>query len=210
MLFIAGGIGITPLLPMVRQAAALGLDWRLVYCGRSADTMPFAGQISGIDPARVELCLSSRADGLGERPDCEELIRRAPYGAAVYCCGPPGMIDGLRKAADRAGSAIRAFHFERFTAAPIVDGRAFEVELRRTGSLLTVPPDRSVLDVLRGYDRATPYSCRQGFCGTCLQRVLGGEVEHRDRRLTDADRANGDMLVCVSRAPEGERLVLDL
>jgi ferredoxin len=120
------------------------------------------------------------------------------------------MIDGVRAAAERAGTAIRAFHFERFTAAPIVDGRAFEIELRHTGKVLAVPPDRSVLDVLRAHEPATPYSCRQGFCGTCAQRVLDGQIEHRDRRLTDAERAHGDMLVCVSRAPEGERLVLDL
>jgi ferredoxin len=76
--------------------------------------------------------------------------------------------------------------------------------------VLGVPPDRSVLDVLRDIVPATPYSCRQGFCGLCRQRVLSGQVEHRDRRLTGTERADGDMLVCVSRAPEGERLVLDL
>jgi ferredoxin-NADP reductase len=206
VIFIAGGIGITPLLPMSVQAAARNLDWRLVYCGRSEDTMPFAGRLAALDPARTEL----HTDDVGGVPDCADLIRRAPHGAAVYCCGPPAMIDGVRAAVDRAGAAISAFHFERFTAAPITDGRAFEIELRRTGEVLAVPPDRSVLDVLRGHEPATPYSCRQGFCGTCLQRVVRGTVEHRDRRLTDAERAHGDMLVCVSRAPEGERLVLDL
>jgi ferredoxin-NADP reductase len=206
VLFIAGGIGITPLLPMAVQAAAWNLDWRLVCCGRGKDTMPFAAQLAALDPARTEL----HTDDVGGVPDCADLIRRAPDGAAVYCCGPPAMIDGVRAAADRAGAAIRAFHFERFTAAPIVDGRAFEIELRRTGKVLAVPPDRSVLDVLRDCEAATPYSCRQGFCGTCQQRVLRGTVEHRDRRLTDAERASGGMLVCVSRAPEGERVVLDL
>ena len=206
VLLIAGGIGITPLLPMSIQAAARKLDWRLIYCGRSEDTMPFAGHLAALDPGRTEL----RSDDSGGLPDCADLIRQAPPAAAVYCCGPPAMIDGVRTAAERAGTAIRAFHFERFTAAPIVDGRAFEIQLRRTGKVLAVPPDRSLLDVLRGHEAATPYSCRQGFCGTCVQRVLHGQVEHRDRRLTDAERAHGDMLICVSRAPEGERLVLDL
>jgi ferredoxin-NADP reductase len=211
VLFIAGGIGITPLLPMVRQAAAVGLDWRLVYAGRSRSCMPFWEQVAGIGAARTEIWADDE-DGV---PDCASLLSRAPAGAAVYCCGPPGMLDGVRRAvtatgARHAAGPVRACHFERFTAAPIVDGHAFTVELRRDGTVLTVPPDRSALDVLRDHDPMTPYSCRQGFCGLCRQRVLRGQVEHRDLRLTDAERAAGDMLVCVSRASEGERLVLDL
>jgi ferredoxin len=195
LLFIAGGIGITPLLPMVREAASLGLDWRLAYRGRGTDTMPFADQVRAIDPARVELL-----GGPGHR--VADLIRRAPKGAAVYCCGPPSMIDEARSC------ATGALHFERFTAAPITGGAPFTIEAR--GQILDVPADRSILDVLLDVDRATPYSCRQGFCGTCRQRVLRGTVEHRDRHLTDAERTAGDALVCVSRAAAGERLVLDL
>jgi ferredoxin-NADP reductase len=204
VLFIAGGIGITPILPMAREAAARNLDWRLVYTGRTLASMPFKDEVAALGPARTEIL----ADDESGVPDCADLIRRAPGGAAVYCCGPPSMLGGVRAAADAA--AVRAFHFERFTAPPIVGGRPFEVELRHTGTVLGVPPDRSVLDVLRDILPAAPYSCKQGFCGLCRQRVLSGQVEHRDRRLTAAQRATGDMLVCVSRAPQGERLVLDL
>jgi len=210
VLFIAGGIGITPILPMVREAAARKLNWHLVHTGRSRASLPFADQARSLDPARVEIL---PGDETGP-PDCADLLSRAPKGAAVYCCGPAPMLEGVRAAADQAGGeAIRAFHFERFTAAPIANGQTFELELSRGESaedrtVLTVPPDRSVLDVLRDHDPATPYSCRQGFCGVCRQRVVAGHVEHRDLRLTDQERANGDMLVCVSRAPEGERLVL--
>lgn len=207
VLFLAGGIGITPLLPMVREAAALGLDWRLVYAGRGRACMPFIDAVTAVDPARTEI----RADDETGVPDCTALIERAPHGAAVYCCGPPAMLDGVRAAAAAAGrAAVRAFRFERFTAPPIVAGRAFTLELHRSGAVLEVPADRSALDVLRDHDPMIPYSCRQGFCGLCQQRVLGGRVDHRDLRLTDAERRAGDMLVCVSRAPEGERLVLDL
>ena len=207
VLFLAGGIGITPLLPMVREAAALGLDWRLVYAGRSRACMPFIDAVTAIDRGRTEIL----ADDETGVPDCAALTGRAPHGAAVYCCGPPAMLDGVRAAAAAAGrEAVRAFRFERFTSPPIVDGRAFTLELRRSGAVLDVPPDRSALDVLRDHDPMTPYSCRQGFCGLCQQRVLDGRVDHRDLRLTDAEREAGDMLVCVSRAPEGERLVLDL
>ncbi|HEY1622605.1 MAG TPA: PDR/VanB family oxidoreductase [Streptosporangiaceae bacterium] len=195
LLFIAGGIGITPLLPMVTEAAALGLDWRLVYRGRSADTMPFADQVRAVDPARVELLA-------GPGHNAADLVRRAPQGAAVYCCGPRSMIDEVRSCF--AG----ALHFERFTPAPIADGEPFTVSAR--GKEFAIPSDRSILDVLLDADRSLPYSCRQGFCGTCRQRVLRGTADHRDRQLTDAERASGDVLICVSRAAEGERLVLDL
>lgn len=202
LLFVAGGIGVTPLLPMVREAARQRLDWRLVYCGRSLATMPFATEVRAIDPARVLL----RPDDKHGIPDPAELTGQAPRDAAVYCCGPPPLLDGVRKAADEA----KAFRFERFTAAPILDGHPFEAELSRSGKILQVPADRSLLDVLKDNDPGIPYSCRQGFCGTCRQRVLGGAADHRDRHLTDDERAAGDMLICVSRAPEGERLVLDL
>ena len=204
VLFLAGGIGITPILPMAREAAARNLDWRLVYVGRSLASMPLKDEVAALDPARTEV-LADESHGV---PDCADLIGRAPRGAAVYCCGPPAMLAGVRRAA--AAAAVRAFYFERFTAPPIVDGRAFEIELRHTGTVLAVPPDASVLDVLRDRHPATPYSCRQGFCGLCRQRVLSGRVEHRDGRLTQTQRAAGDMLVCVSRAGEGVRLVLDL
>lgn len=199
VLFIAGGIGITPILPMARAAAARRLDWHLVYAGRSRATMPFLAQVGALEPARIEIL----ADDEAGVPDCAALIGRAPADASVYACGPPPMLDGLRTAADAAG--IRAFHFERFTAPPIVDGREFEIELRREGIVVRVPMDRSALDVLLDHDPGAPYSCRQGFCGLCVQRVLAGRVDHRSARLTGDD----EMLVCVSRAADGERVVLD-
>ena len=206
--FIAGGIGITPILPMVRKAAALGLDWRLVYAGRSRATMPFLAELSEL-AQRADQRVTILADDETGPPDCADLLTHAPAGAAVYVCGPPPMLSALRAAANQRPTEISGFHFERFTAPPIVGGHPFEVELARSGVVLPVPADRSVLDVLRAHDPATPYSCQQGFCGTCARRVRGGEVEHRDQRLTDDERAGGEMLVCVSRAPAGTRLVLD-
>lgn len=217
VLFLAGGIGITPILPMVREAAARRLDWRLVYSGRSRGAMPFLEEIEELAQVGRRLRSDERRvwifadDETGHVPDGADLIRAAPRGAAVYCCGPAPMLAAARGAAQAAGpEAISAFHFERFTPPPIVDGRAFELELSRSGTVLPVPADRSALDALRDHDPSgTPYSCRQGFCGVCKLHVASGEVEHRDLRLTDDERAAGEMLVCVSRAPEGERLVID-
>ncbi|HEV3381445.1 MAG TPA: PDR/VanB family oxidoreductase [Trebonia sp.] len=240
VLFIAGGIGITPILPMAQKAAALGLDWRLVYTGRSRATMPFLAEVGSLDrTGRLDrtghLDRTGRLDRTGQfhgagpeertarrveiltdeetgRPDPAELIGRAPAAAVVYACGPPSLLAGVRGAANAAVSAgtLRGLAYERFTAPPIVDGRPFEVELSRSGTVLPVAADQSLLSVLRARDPATPYSCQQGFCGTCRQRVLSGEVDHRDLRLGGGEHAASDMLVCVSRAPEGERLVLDL
>ncbi|WP_455351144.1 PDR/VanB family oxidoreductase [Streptomyces sp. SYSU K217416] len=203
VLLLAGGIGITPVLPMAREAERLGLDWHLIHCGRSRASMPFAEELAAFGPGRVEI-LPDDEYGV---PDGADLLSRAGNGTAVYCCGPGPMLDSVRRAFD--DSAASALHFERFTAAPITDGRPFELELRSSGEVLRVPADRSALDVLRERDPATPYSCRQGFCGVCTVRVTSGTVDHRDGRLTAREQADGRMRVCVSRAPEGERLVLD-
>lgn len=204
VLFLAGGIGITPLLPMARQARALGLDWRLVHTGRTAASLPFTGELRALDPARVEILTDDR-DG---PPDSAALLARAPHGAAVYCCGPAPMLAAVRQALDASPAA--ALHLERFTAAPVTGGRPFTLRLGTDGPEVDVPADVTALDAARAHRPDLPYSCRQGFCGTCRVRVLAGTPEHRDRRLTPAERADGAFLPCVSRAAEGDPLVLDV
>ncbi|MGK4584277.1 PDR/VanB family oxidoreductase [Kitasatospora sp. HPMI-4] len=204
VLFLAGGIGITPLLPMAREAARLGLDWRLVHTGRTAGSMPFADELRAFDPRRVTLLTDDR-DGA---PTAEALLAHAPAGAAVYCCGPAPMLAAVQRALD--ASPARSLHFERFGAAPVLDGHSFTVRLGAGGPELPIPADRSALDVLREIRPDLPYSCHQGFCGTCRLRLLSGTPQHRDRRLTEEERAAGALLPCVSRAAEGETLVLDL
>ncbi|NEB05816.1 PDR/VanB family oxidoreductase [Streptomyces sp. SID13726] len=184
--FVAGGIGITPILPMLR-ALPDGVEWRLLYCGRERESMPFLAEVERLGGTVVE--------GV---PDLDAL--EVPEGAAVYCCGP----EGLMAAVEARWPGV---HLERF-APRALSGGAFEVELRRSGRTLTVPADSSVLAAVREELPGTAYSCEQGFCGTCQQRVLEGEVEHRDELLTDAERGDS-MLICVSRARSG-RLVLDM
>ncbi|KJS55651.1 ferredoxin [Streptomyces rubellomurinus subsp. indigoferus] len=205
VLLLAGGIGITPLLPMAREAQRHGLDWRLVHVGRSADTLPYGDELRALDPRRVVLRTDDEHGGV---PTGAELLAHAPRGAAVYCCGPAPMLAAVQRALD--GSPAASLHFERFGAAPVTGGRPFAVRLGAVGPTLDVPADRSALDVLREARPDLPYSCHQGFCGTCELRVLAGEPEHRDRRLTAEQRAAGALLPCVSRAAEGETLVLDL
>lgn len=201
-LFIAGGIGITPILPMVKQAAADGAPWQLVYTGRSRASMPFLDELTELDHDRVRIRPYDRYGF----PSGAELLACAPEGSTVYCCGPAPIIAGVRR--DFAASAAVALHYERFTAAPIRDGVAFEVVLQRSNRVLTVPADRSALEVIREAVPDVAFSCQQGFCGTCRTRVLSGEIDHRDRVLLDSERTD-TMTICVSRS-RGGRIALDL
>ncbi|EKT77876.1 phthalate 4,5-dioxygenase [Rhodococcus opacus M213] len=201
-LFVAGGIGITPILAMVRAARELGMDWQFVYSGRSRESMPFLDEIETFDRSRVFI----RPDDEFGLPTAEELLGRAAPGGAVYCCGPTPMLESVRRAFP--GSPATALHFERFGAPPVLDGTEFEVQLVSTGEVLTVPADESALTVIKKTMSGVGYSCQQGFCGTCRVKVLSGTPDHRETRLTDAEQEN-EMLICVSRADRG-RLVLDL
>lgn len=201
MLFVAGGIGITPILSMIRTAEHLGLDWRLLYTGRTRTAMPYVDDLEQRYPEKITV----RTDDEHGIPTAAELLADAPAGGAVYCCGPAPMLDAVRTGFE-ATDAV-ALHLERFGAPPVVDGRDFTVRSARTGEVFPVAADETALDVLRRHRPDLAYSCRQGFCGTCKVRVIAGTPEHRDTRLTPDERAD-HMLVCVSRA-DGP-LVLDL
>jgi ferredoxin-NADP reductase len=203
-LFVAGGIGITPILPMLRSVAVSGADWRLLYGGRSRASMPFLDEIEklGAEGGRVTVV----AEDESGHPDAAAALARTAEGTAVYCCGPEPLMDAVSAALPPG----RTLHLERFTAAAASSAGSgpFEVELRRSGRTVQVTADRSVLAAVREELPHVSYSCEQGFCGTCQQRVLEGEIDHRDELLTDSEREDS-MLICVSRC-RGERLVLDL
>ncbi|WP_054813398.1 PDR/VanB family oxidoreductase [Nocardia arizonensis] len=199
--FVAGGIGITPILPMARLAHRLGLDWSMVYTGRDRDTIPFLREVEGFG-GRVTV----RTDEEHGLPDASALLPGVRRGTAVYCCGPVAMTAVVADAVRDRGIEL---HSERFSPPPIIDGEPFDIEIASTAEVFEVPADRTALDAILDRRPDRPYSCRQGFCRTCAVRVLAGPVDHRDRVLTDAERDAGDMLVCVSRSAGG-RLVLDL
>ncbi|SPX88023.1 PDR/VanB family oxidoreductase [Mycobacteroides abscessus] len=200
--FIAGGIGITPILPMLDYAERRTIGWSLIYAGRSRESMPFLNEL-----ARYGDRVSIHCDDVDGPPTPLQLAGQLEEIDALYCCGPPSLIHAM--AAALTDYPAIEFHFERFGTPPIVDGRTFDVELARTGEILHVPPHLSVLDVVRVARPNIPYACKQGFCGTCRTRLLSGEPDHRDHRLTPSQRQNGDILICVSRADSG-RLILDL
>ncbi|MEU3020164.1 PDR/VanB family oxidoreductase [Nocardiopsis sp. NPDC007018] len=201
-LFVAGGIGITPILPMVRAAHAAGRPFRFVYSGRNRESMPFLDELpAASDHADVLV----RPDDEYGRPDAAELLDGIAPGTAVYVCGPAPLIAALRGRVPPASP----FFSERFSPPTVSDGRRFEVRLGPDGPVVTVPEDESALDAVLRVRPETAYSCRQGFCGTCRVGLLSGTPDDRDRPTGGSPRGTGFAL-CVSRADEGERLVLDL
>ncbi|WP_326553317.1 PDR/VanB family oxidoreductase [Micromonospora sp. NBC_01813] len=204
-LFIAGGIGITPIRPMIDAVDAAGSDWQLVYGGRSRATMAFADALREKYGDRVSLCPQDETGLL----DLTVLSTR-PGRGLVYCCGPEPLIEAVRQRCQQwpAGS----LHVERFTPAAEVGGAetAVEVELALSGRTVTVPPGVSILQAVEQAGVQVLSSCREGTCGTCETTVLDGVPEHRDSLLTAEEQAVGDtMLICVSRS-RTPRLVLEL
>lgn len=201
--FIAGGIGITPILPMLGMAQRLGVDWSMIYVGRSMDSIPFIDEVR-----RFGDRITVRTDDVSGLPAADDLLGECPDGTTVYACGPADMLSSVRQRLIGRGGV--ELHFERFAAAPVVDGEPFTVMVRSSQTEIAVAADETLLAALQRAGVSAPYSCQQGFCGTCRTRVLGGVVQHRDTLLTDPERDSGMMLTCISRAAAGERLTLDL
>lgn len=206
--FIAGGIGITPVLPMVRDAAERGVSWRLVYLGRSRESMAFLEEIQALG-GNVEI----HADDESGLYPLADLLGGLEAGTHVYACGPGPLLNVLQSFADGWDDASR-FHCERFAASDQAAAKpsgesSFVVELT-DGTEVPVGQDETILQALENAGINQPNSCREGICGTCETGVLGGEIDHRDSLLSDDEReAGGTMMICVSRC-KGKRLLLDL
>jgi len=206
-IFIAGGIGITPILPMVALAEERGANWRLVYGGRTRASMAFRDELREAYGKRVVIRPQDEFGLL----NLKSLLGRRRRRTAIYCCGPEPLLNAVESAA--AHWPDDALHVERF--APKASGgggadEAFEVELALTGETVSIPADVSLLDAMEDAGVSIMSSCEEGVCGTCEVAVLSGTIDHRDSILTERERVAGDkMMACVSRA-RGSRLVLDL
>ncbi|POR52837.1 cytochrome P450 [Paraburkholderia eburnea] len=205
-IFIAGGIGITPISAMARRARELGIDYELHYSGRSRATMAFIDELAQQHGERLYLYVSDE----GTRNDLDAL--QVDAHTRVYACGPARLLDALQAASEAwPEDALRVEHF----AASVgqldpANEHAFEVELKDSGLVLTVAPDQTVLDALRRANIDVQSDCEEGLCGSCEVRVLAGQIDHRDVVLTRAEReTQSRMMTCCSRA-KGARLVLEL
>ena len=211
-LLLAGGIGVTPLLPMARELTARGLPWRLLLGARDRSRLVYAEELVALGGDRVRLVPQNEA-GL---PDLAAELAATPPTHAVYACGPQPMLDAVTTLC-RTADPVRSPHLERFTAAAdaIPDqldatSGEFEVVLSRSGLRLTVPADRTVLDVIREKLPDVPYSCEEGYCGTCETPVTAGVPDHRDTVIDQSERPTATtMMICVSRC-DSPVLELDL
>lgn len=200
--FIAGGIGITPILSMIRWCISNNRSWSLLYCARSRLRAAFYEELLAF-PSAVRFHFDDEAQG--HPADVAVALADPRAGEHVYCCGP----QPLMRAVEAAGSnrPPGSLHFEWFAAAPDAaqvassPAAGFDVLIRSSGARLHVRPDQSILQALEENGISVPYACREGMCRTCETRLCGGEAEHRDFVLSDEEqRAQRSLMVCVSRA----------
>lgn len=202
--FIAGGIGITPIMSMIRHLKATGGRFKLYYCTRSPAHAAFLYEL--IRPEfRGQVTIHHDAGEANKAFDLWPVLER-PTGQHVYCCGPRGMMETVR---DMTGHwPASAVHFEAFSEPErqTRSDRAFRVKLARSGSIVEVPVGATILEALRAAGHAVSSSCESGTCGTCKTRLLGGAPDHRDLVLAEHERAD-HVIVCVSRALSDELLI---
>lgn len=208
---VAGGIGITPFVAMARRLAAIGRPWTLYLCARTPERAAFLPELLALRQGRV-VPVYDGMPGVASL-NLAEVVRQAPAGTHFYCCGPAALMRAFNEAT--RGLEPHRVHTEWF-AAPLDSGQApvpsagFDVKLQRSAKVLHVAESETLLEVLERHGVPIASSCRDGICGTCEVRVLGGTPEHRDLVLSQAEQARGDrMLACVSRC-RGAELVLDL
>lgn len=207
-IFVAGGIGITPIVPMVAAAEAAGAQWRLVYGGRTRASMAFVAELVHRYGDKVEI---RPQDETGLLP-LGDILGAPDVDTLIYCCGPEALLNAVE---DRSRGRWHpgTLHVERFAPKEIgepVLHEAFEVELAVSGLVLMVPPEKSILQVVEEAGVHVLSSCTEGTCGTCETAVLEGVPDHRDSLLTDEERAANDtMMICVSRSCT-PRLVVEL
>jgi len=208
--FVAGGIGITPLLAMAREASRGGTPWRLVHGGKRRTAMAFGTELGELAGPAGEVRFHPQ-DEHGHI-DLDAALDGLDDGTLVYCCGPEPLLAAVEAHCAERGAADR-LRVERFAAPPAepaADDGAFDVELRRTGGTVRVEPGTSVLEAVEAAGVSVPSSCRDGICGTCETRVLEGTPDHRDFLLSETEQAAGaTMMICVSRCASGS-LALDL
>ncbi len=203
---IAGGIGITPMAAMASRLAGLGRSFAFHYAVRDRSRAAFLDRVRDLAPA-FALHVDAEA---GAPLDIAAIVAAAPEGAHFYCCGPLPMLAAFE--ASTAGVPPERVHLEYFKAKPVeaAQSTGFEVEIAGTGRVLSVPADRSIVEVLEGAGLKTSASCHEGICGSCEVKVVSGEPDHRDQVLTAAEKsANKTMMICVSRS-KSPRLVIEL
>lgn len=206
-IFIAGGIGITPILPMIEAAEAAGATWKLAYGGRTRSSMAFLERLA----AWSNHVSIQPFDEVG-LIDLASLLDQPAPDMVIYACGPEPLLEAIEARCQSWPHG--ALHVERFSAKPLEPASftgAFEVELAGDGRVFTVLPDQSIMEVLEDAGIDVLCSCREGVCGSCETPLVAGSADHRDSVLSDDEKARNDrIMICVSRSRTGDRLLLGL
>jgi ferredoxin-NADP reductase len=210
-LFIAGGIGITPIMSMLSEVQRRGEQFHLFYCARTPERAAFLDRLKPlIERGLVSLHFDDGDPAKGL--DLISTLTKRSDNTHLYYCGPGRFMDAIEAASAHWPAGTR--HCERFAASDPAPRDAqecavpFELELRRSRKTFNVQADESIVDVLRAHGVEVDTSCCEGYCGTCMTRYLEGEPLHRDTVLDEEDREEF-VMICCSRSKSG-KLVLDL
>lgn len=208
VVLIAGGVGITPILAMLRRLNRVQRPWQLHYAARSPQLAAFAEEVQGLAGAHGTVALHLGGAG-GERLSLQRILDEAPPDVQLYCCGPARMIDEF--AVLCAGRPAARVHVERFAAASsAATGGGFELVLQRSVRRLAVASGKTILDTLLDHGVDVQYACTAGVCGTCRTRVMAGLPDHRDDYLSDEEKARNDSIMVCCSGSRSATLVLDL
>ena len=205
-LFIAGGIGITPIMAMIREVRAQNKRFRLFYCTRSPETTAFRDELSALE-FKDSVTIYYDGGDPARTLDLKPILAERKNREHMYCCGPRPLMEAVRAMTDHWSSA--AVHFEAFSEAEThkPTDKPFKVRLARSGDVIDVPTTKTILEALREHGLDVPSSCETGTCGTCRTKLLAGEVDHRDLVLAEHERKD-NIMICVSRA-KGDEITID-
>jgi tetrachlorobenzoquinone reductase len=207
---IAGGIGITPLLAMIRRLETLGRSWELFYAARTRPATAFLDELNALRPnGPANIHLNFDQESPGRLLDLAAIVKDAPKDAHLYCCGPVSMLEAFEATtADRPGDHVHVEYFKAREKPAVAGG--FEVKLARSQRTIAVQVGQSILNALLDAGVAASYACTEGVCGTCETRVIDGVPDHRDLFLSKEEQAaNKSMMICCSGS-KSPTLVLDV
>lgn len=206
---IGGGIGITPLITMAYQLVQQGNSFELHYCGATPERCAFVEEIQqGVLAPFTTFHFKS--DGANHREFFQSAFRNIDIESHIYTCGPNGFMDWVINLATSHHFADHQIHKEYFQVDVETSGDAFEVIAERSGKIILVNAEETILQALAREGINIEMSCEQGVCGTCMCDVIEGEPDHRDVYFTDEEKAsNEQILVCCSRS-KSVKLVLDI
>ena len=205
-IFIAGGIGVTPMMAMIRQVMAEKKHFRLFYCSRSPETTAFRDEL-GAPEFKDSVTIHYDYGDVSRSLDLKPILAERKNREHLYCCGPRPLMEAVRAFTSHWSPA--AVHFEAFSEADThkAGDTSFKVKLARSGETIEVAKGETILEALRGHGLDVPSSCETGTCGTCRTKMLAGVADHRDLVLAEHEKAD-TIMICVSRA-KGDEITLD-